>query len=289
VNVTGQVQAWLGGNPNNGFLIQANPSPTSVFFDSKENTATSHQAVLEIDLTSPAGATGAQGPTGASGSTGATGATGGVGAAGATGPSGAAGTQGAAGAAGPVGALGPSGPQGIAGPTGATGPTGPVGPGGLAGVTGAAGTTGATGTTGPVGPSGPSGSLGAAGATGATGATGPQGLINNNFTVTGPLSGNFTISNSETHHSIIVNNAVNNGGSSSNNVTLPQTTVVGAGYMLEISVANWGALDATFTILTASGDQIVDQNFGPFTSLEIFYQCQVVTDGNHHWYLLINN
>jgi hypothetical protein len=130
---------------------------------------------------------------------------------------------------------------------------------------------------------------GTTGPTGPTGATGPQGLINNNFTVTNVSGASITILPTETHHSIIVANAVNNGAANSNNVTLPLSTAVGAGFMLEISVANWGVNDGIFTILTAAGDTIVDQQFGPFTSLAMNYQCQVVTDGNHHWFLLINN
>src|ERR1019366_1138921 len=62
IPVTGQVQAWLNGAPNYGFIVTTGGvatagSPTYVFFDSKENTSTSHRAVLEIDLTGQAGAT----------------------------------------------------------------------------------------------------------------------------------------------------------------------------------------------------------------------------------------
>lgn len=131
---------------------------------------------------------------------------------------------------------------------------------------------------------------GAMGLAGPAGPTGPQGLINNGFTVT-TLSGNFTIADTETSNQIIVNNAVNNGAVQSNTVTLPHSTVVGAGFVIEINVANWGINDGTFAIQIqgGSGDTIIDQNFGPLTSQGFNYQGELVTDGNHHWYMLINN
>src|ERR1051326_4541259 len=46
IPVTAQVQAWLTGAPNNGFFLQSAGGSTNVMFDSKENTATSHPAVL---------------------------------------------------------------------------------------------------------------------------------------------------------------------------------------------------------------------------------------------------
>ena len=56
IPVTSQVQAWLAGSPNNGFIITAN-STTSMFFDSKESTSTGHPAVLQVDLFGAGGAT----------------------------------------------------------------------------------------------------------------------------------------------------------------------------------------------------------------------------------------
>jgi len=75
VDVTGIVQSWLNGSPNQGIRIAVNgATPTaSVFFDSKESTGTSHPAYLDIVLSGPAGP---QGPTGLTGATGATGAQG---------------------------------------------------------------------------------------------------------------------------------------------------------------------------------------------------------------------
>jgi hypothetical protein len=203
IPVTAQVKAWISGDPNYGFLLQANPTATSVFFDSKESTSASHPAVLEIELiggqgpqgaAGPAGPTGPQGPTGPLGVTGSAGAAGAAGpagttpgAVGATGPTGLAGPTGATGptgGTGPAGATGATGPQGVAGPTGITGPTGPTGstgpagaqgPIGAAGAQGATGVTGVTGSTGAPGPLGAAGPTGNAGPQGATGATGPQG------------------------------------------------------------------------------------------------------------------
>jgi len=139
VDVTAQVQAWISGAANNGFILVANPGTTSIVIDSKENPATSHPAVLEVVLTGPAGAAGA------------------------------------AGSAGAVGAAGAAGAPGVGGAAGVQGPTGPTGPAGAAGATGAAGTAGAAGANGVTGPTGPQGPTGAAGATGPAGAAGAAG------------------------------------------------------------------------------------------------------------------
>ena len=181
IPVTSQVQAWLNGAPNYGLIVTAATSATSVFIDSKENTSTSHPAVLEIDLVGQPGAAGAQGPSGAPGAIGATGPTGATGPQGATGAAGAIGPAGPTGAFGPTGAVGPSGPQGSQGPTGATGPFGANGPTGAIGPAGPTGVAGATGATGP----GERPELRAQPArvapVGAAGATGPAGRINNGF------------------------------------------------------------------------------------------------------------
>jgi len=106
--------------PNNGFAIIANASApnTAIFFDSKENTSTSHPATLDITLAGPQGP---QGPTGPSGPTGAAGPTG------AQGPVGPAGLTGAQGPGGPIGITGAQGSAGAQGPQGATGPQGAPG------------------------------------------------------------------------------------------------------------------------------------------------------------------
>ena len=193
VDATSAVKGWLGGAANNGLAIVANAGTPAVTlsFDSKENTATSHPAVLEIHLIGPAGPQGPQGPQGAQGP---------------QGPAGATGAQGPAGGAGPAGATGPQGPpvsfkgtwasgltyatgdavyhsgssyislagnnlghqpdsspsqwallaqQGAAGATGATGAQGLQGPAGATGATGATGPQGPAGPTGPTGPAGP--------------------------------------------------------------------------------------------------------------------------------------
>ncbi len=87
VDATALVKAWLDGTTaNSGILIAADAgSPaTSVLFDSKESSSTSHPAILQITLTG----TGAQGPTGPQG------------------PQGPAGPQGVSGQIGPHGADG---------------------------------------------------------------------------------------------------------------------------------------------------------------------------------------
>ena len=137
VDATQAVQDWVNGTSNNdGFIITPSGS-VNVEFDSKENIATSHPAMLAITLVNsgPMGATGAQGPTGPAGATGAQGP---------TGPTGATGAQGPAGPAGATGAQGPAGPRATgaqvrqvpAGATGAQGPAGPSGPAGTAGIFG---------------------------------------------------------------------------------------------------------------------------------------------------------
>lgn len=91
VDVTAAVQEWLNGTPNYGFALVQDAELTTIQFDSKENTATSHPAVLEITLTGP------QGPQG---------------------PMGLQGIQGLQGVQGQQGIQGPAGPQGPAGAAG---------------------------------------------------------------------------------------------------------------------------------------------------------------------------
>lgn len=84
VDVTAAVREWVTvPTSNNGFIITANGG-TKVRFDSKENAATSHEAVLNIVLVD----SGPDGPAGPTGPTGPTGATGPTGPAGPVGPSG---------------------------------------------------------------------------------------------------------------------------------------------------------------------------------------------------------
>jgi len=162
VDVTAAVQGWITSpSSNNGFMLLPNTG-SSLQFDSKENTNTSHPATLTIVLAS-VGATGAAGVAGATGPAGATGAASNV-----AGPAGATGVAGATGIAGPTG---PAGPTGVAGATGVAGSTGSAGATGVAGATGGAGATGSAGAAGAAGATG----VGVAGATGATGATGPAG------------------------------------------------------------------------------------------------------------------
>jgi hypothetical protein len=182
ISVTDQVKAWLNGAANNGFLLIANPAATSASIDSKENQATSHPAVLEVNLVAPAGAQGPAGATGPPGGTGPIGPAGAIGPAGLAGPAGVSGGVGPLGDAGAVGPAGPVGPAGVTGAVGVNGPFGPAGPKGdtgttgIPGVTGPAGVVGGAGLTGPQGPAGAKGATGTAGLTGVKGPTGPTGL-----------------------------------------------------------------------------------------------------------------
>ncbi len=91
VDVTTAVEAWLNGTPNYGLALVADEVGTTILFDSKESTTTSHPAQLEITLTGPQGPPGPMGPQGTQGSQGVQGVQGVQGPAGPQGPAGAAG------------------------------------------------------------------------------------------------------------------------------------------------------------------------------------------------------
>ena len=292
IPVTNQVKSWITSpSTNNGFLLQASPSSTAVFFDSKESTNTSHPAVLEIDFI---------GQTGSAGAIGATGATGAAGAAGATGPQGPQGDPGLTGAAGPAGATGAAGPTGVAGSAGTAGAKGPTGPPGFTGATGSAGTqgiagvTGSTGNngpagaTGPAGPRGPTGLAGATGATGAQGPTGPPGLINNSFSIS-PVEPAGALPN-VTQTVILVNNT----SASVISVTLPAATTTGEDIAVLLNDFSNGGQSAN--VSPAAGDSIIGfataticASGCTLTSFQINFFAHFVSDGNHHWYCVINN
>lgn len=106
LDITSQLKSWIAAPFNaHGLALRAGAGTpgVAVFLDSKENTATSRPALIEIVFQGPAG------PRGATGATGAVGA------------------QGIPGATGARGATGAAGPQGVPGATGAQGPAGPVG------------------------------------------------------------------------------------------------------------------------------------------------------------------
>jgi Collagen triple helix repeat (20 copies) len=294
IPVTAQVQAWLNGAPNNGFIVTATPSTTSLFFDTKESTSTSHPAVLEVDLSGQPGAIGAPGPSGATGATGATGPVGDAGPQGPTGPVGAQGPTGPTGAIGPTGATGATGPQGPPGPVGATGPTGAVGPAGPVGAAGPAGATGAVGPVGPTGPIGNTGLTGNTGAAGAAGATGPPGRINNNFTYgLLPSAQNITIADNETRTNLQVDNVTFQP-----NILLPHSATIGAGVVISISVHEWSASSNIILVGPQTGDQLLVPAEGhtsptgvvtPGNFWSLNYSCEVLSDGHGHWYFLSNN
>ncbi len=143
LDLTSTVRQWVEYPDSNlGLAIEMGPdSPGgSVVLDSKESTATSHPARLDIAL------------------------------AGEPGPRGERGEPGLAGETGPQGEVGPMGPPGPTGPIGSVGPAGPAGP------QGASGPVGATGPEGPAGPLGPEGPMGPIGLIGSAGPPGPQGI-----------------------------------------------------------------------------------------------------------------
>ncbi len=291
IPVTSQVQAWLNGAPNYGLIVTAVGS-TSVSFDSKENTTTSHPAVLEIDLIGQPGAAGAQGPQGPTGATGATGPSpagpqGVMGATGPTGPTGPTGATGSIGAAGPTGLTGTTGIAGPTGPTGANGPAGAAGPTGLAGSTGPAGPTGPTGATGLVGPAG------FAGASGPPGANGPPGVINNSFSYVLLTGANITVPDTETVTNVQVDNT-----DFQPNILLPHSATIGAGTVISIGVHEWSASANVILVGPQSGDELLVPSEGQFspsgvvtagTFWTLNYSCEVLSDGHGHWYALSIN
>ncbi len=214
IDVTTLVQEWVNQSvANNGIALVLEGYTGSFSFDSKESTATSHHAELEIAMSGPVGPQGPQGAPGAIGPQGPAGPAGATGAAGAPGAgawttTSSSFTQPAIGANTPSITVGNSSwmavGQVVFVKTGgyyevfSTSSTGVVltnlgyagnasagttiasaqalSAAGLIGATGATGTTGPAGATGPAGPTGATGAtgpLGPAGPTGATGATGP--------------------------------------------------------------------------------------------------------------------
>ncbi|MBS1859754.1 MAG: collagen-like protein [Acidobacteria bacterium] len=275
-------------------MLTASPSTASFFIDSKENSLTSHPAVLEVNLFGQQGAQGAQGPQGAPGAPGPPGPQGATGPAGLPGPAGAAGPTGATGpvgAQGPAGATGPAGPAGVQGPTGATGPIGPQGAAGATGPQGPPGAAGPAGATGPVGLTGPQG---AAGPQGPAGPAGAAGRINNNFTYVLLASAqNVTIADNETHTNIQVDNT-----NFQPNILLPHSATIGAGTVLSISGQNWSASSNVILVGPQAGDQLLLPAEGhlvpigvinPGTFWTLNYSCEVISDGHGHWYFLSNN
>jgi hypothetical protein len=81
IDITSQVQAWIT-DPTSNYgivLVPTSGYSTSVAFDSKESSATSHDPTLNIVLTGAQGPTGPQGPQGVAGLTGPSGPAGSTG------------------------------------------------------------------------------------------------------------------------------------------------------------------------------------------------------------------
>jgi hypothetical protein len=207
LDVTDIVKTWLPlpSQANFGIALSSNKS-LDVTIDSKENTTTSHPAILDIVLINTAsappiaGSPGISGPEGPMGPSGLTflgdwsdatnyNATDAISFLGSSYISlqdnntnqtpdvspafwGILAKAGDAGTPGPKGDPGTQGLQGVPGPKGDAGVAGPQG---LPGPQGPIGFPGAPGATGPQGPQGATGSQGPAGPRGATGAQGPAG------------------------------------------------------------------------------------------------------------------
>ena len=149
----------------------------------------------------------------------------------------------------------------------------------MAGPTGPAGATGSTGSTGAQGPAG------AQGATGATGATGPQGTPGgSNYTIgassSSPLTNGASVSGTSTLYFVASN------GSNPTTVYLPAATTAGQiiilmessnGFTAEGIVAARSGSDTIFDFYLSDAARTETSNYWGMTML---------SDGNHHWYLL---
>ena len=284
VDVTAQVISWLGGSPNDGFIISAQIPSTTIYIDSKESVTTSHAAFLDVlfsGAAGPAGPTGAQGPAGTTGAAGPAGSAGATGNTGAPGPAGVTGVAGPTGPTGPVGATGPAGAIGAAGVVGVSGPTGPTGPVGPTGATGAAGSAGPAGA---AGPTGPTGALGAPGAPGAAGATGPAGAAANHDSVSPTVLVNGSvIADSDTHFVFLVDNST-----SAATITLPHASS-GAGKQIRLQ-ATVPYNTRLITVIPTGSDGIWDTNFPPaLTSQSQQAGITLVSDGVSRWLVLWTN
>jgi hypothetical protein len=285
VDVTAQVVSWLNGGPNNGLIITANPASTTIYFDSKENVATSHPPTLEVVFS---GAVGATGPPGLPGAPGAPGATGLAGAQGPIGDTGLTGPQGPTGVAGPTGVTGPVGATGVTGSTGLTGPTGvagPSGPTGAVGVTGPIGPTGATGPAGATGATGPTGFTGSAGPIGAAGATGVTGPAFSNTDLLGvaTLTSGATIPDVDAHFVFFVNTSAADA-----TIHLPHANS-GAGKQIRLMSTNPNN-GHLVTVAPSGTDGIWDTNFPPaLPSINAQGGITLVSDGGSRWLVLWTN
>jgi len=289
LDVTAQVNGWLASPSTNFGIAIAGTAGTAVLLDTKENTATSHPATLDLTVIGPQGANGSAGGVGANGANGPAGATG---ATGAKGPTGATGSAGAAGAVGPTGPTGPSGAAGAVGATGVAGITGPTGATGPTGPSGAAGPTGATGSAGPNGPTGATGASGSKGITGAAGATGPTGPSGAQG-ANGPTSNqfnfdqvvhpsNYTVPDSDTFIYYLVNNPVGGGAAT---LILPHASVKGR--ILYVIPANASPAGNRVTVTAQGSDLIFTGTLpaaqGSFTSQR---PISLFSDGGTRWHVI---
>jgi len=293
IDVTAQVNGWLASPATNFGIAIAGTAGTTVLLDTKENTATSHPAALDITVTGPPGANGSAGAVGANGASGPAGATGATGAKGPTGATGSAGAGGAVGPTGPAGpsggagAVGASGVIGIIGPTGATGPTGPSGTAGPTGATGSGGPNGPTGATGATGPKGVSGAAGATGPTGPSGPQGTNGPTSNQFNFDPTVHNtNYTVPDTDTFIYYLVNNPVGGGPA---NLILPHASVKGRIlYAIPANASPITVAGPTRVTVTAQGSDSIFT--GSLPAAQASYSSQrpisLFSDGGTHWHVM---
>ena len=288
IDVTSLVNGWLASPSSNFGIAIAGAGATAVLLDSKENTATSHPAALDVTVAAQgiAGSTGAVGPTGPTGPAGPTGATGAKGPTGATGIAGPAGAVGPIGPTGPAGTPGAIGATGVAGPMGPTGAIGPTGPAGAQGPTGATGPAGAKGPTGATGPAGPQGALGAAGAAGPSGPTGPQGAngpTSNQFNFDPTVHpNNYTVPDTDAFIYYLVNNPVAGGVA---NLNLPHATVKGR--ILYAIPANASPAPERVKVTAQGSDSIfTGTQATTLTNYSSQRPISLFSDGSGHWHVI---
>jgi hypothetical protein len=273
VDVTALAQGWLSAPASNFGIEITGVGSTSVQLDTKENTATSHPATLELTIVGPAG------PTGSTGIAGLPGNAGPIGAAGATGPSG------------PAGAAGTQGAQGLSGAQGSGGPTGPSGPAGAQGATGAQGLSGPRGATGAQGNTGPSGSQGASGAVGPTGpagASGANGPTGNKFALDTALhASGYIIPDTDTFLYYLTNNPQGTPSACGAvpNIVLPHSTTVGSGRVVIVSPGNvpnsTGVQCPGVSVTAQAGDTVIPTGVNASA-----HPLNLVSDGAGHWIIM---
>jgi hypothetical protein len=118
-------------------------------------------------------------------------------------------------------------------------------------------------------------------------------VITNNFSYVLLSGANITIPDGETVTNIQVDNT-----DFTPNILLPHSRAIGAGTVISISVHEWSASSNLIYIGPQTGDQILIPSEGGFSPSgvvvpgvfwQLNYSCEVLSDGNGHWYTLSVN